>query len=222
MYYLVKSWKITGNMTWRVTNFYGTADVQAVIDGSSPPYETQLAPDGGDHFQPRSTEQDMVPLIGSIFAFQIMDHSGNGDVTNVTPFPPPNPEDPAEPFVTAFDFVFIAPDESNICVSVGSSTAFLFFARFLIVLSPPSLDHVIIISNYAGPDGDYVNVGSVSILGASVPMYIQSTADRLGGTSVDLTLTPASYWEYRDSTGANPIFDSNTGAQLITPMPANL
>lgn len=68
--------------------------------------------------------------------------------------------------------------------------------------------------------GGGLTSATCTVFGHSIPLY---------GTGGDPALVTGSvyigppdtdvYWEYRDSTGANPIYNKDTGAKLITPTP---
>lgn len=61
-----------------------------------------------------------------------------------------------------------------------------------------------------------------SINGYDVVMYEDSDPDGAFTGTLTISIPPTNgFFEFRDANGANPVFDADTGAQLITPAPLN-
>jgi hypothetical protein len=60
--------------------------------------------------------------------------------------------------------------------------------------------------------------GELSIDGNALPLFSNAPTNPVSG----ITIAPMEYWEYRDSHGTNPIYNSATGSELITPVPRGL
>lgn len=67
------------------------------------------------------------------------------------------------------------------------------------------------------PDSGY----SLTVIGRTVQMYSVQISDFSGSMTI-ANPTTGGYFEFRDKNGANPVYNPNTGARLINPIPRGL